>query len=208
MNPVVIRAILPVLAVLAAACSPSQSSKHDAKPVDTAPSAHIVVCHGHDCTYRDRLPVTRNDAQRFASIMAAGRGSAQAERAAIGKAIQHFELRTSAYLGHRDTPMSQFRNAGVKGEMDCIDEAMNSRALLRYLAGRGLLRHHTVGENASRGFMIDGQFPHAAATIREKNGTQWAVDSWEGAPGDAPIIIPLAKWRVSGDLGRELGAAF
>jgi hypothetical protein len=187
-------------------CTSTVSTNHSGE-IDNPPPSSIIVCHGYDCTYRDRLQVTPADASRYAQIMAAGRGNAAAERQAIAKAIVHFEERSAAMLGKRTTPMSQFKNSGVRGEMDCIDEATNSQSLMRYLEGRGLLKHHKVGANVSRGFMFDGQFPHAAASIQDRQGGQWAVDSWRGPVGSLPEIMPVSQWRTSGNLAEEMAAA-
>ena len=204
------RASLPLALLLssgiAVGCSSTVSSNHTPE-IDNPPPASIIICHGYDCAYRDRLPVTAADARSYVRIMAAGRSSAEAERKAIARAVIHFEKRSAAMLGRPTTPMSQFRNAGVLGEMDCIDEATNTHSLLRYLEGRRLLRHHKVSEKVSRGFMFDGQFPHAAASIQDPRGMQWAVDSWRGPVGEAPEIMPLSEWRTSGNLAEEMAVA-
>ncbi len=172
------------------------------------PSAsQIIVCSGHDCAYRTPVALSRADAARFASIMNAGRRSPEAERQAAGKAIQFFEERAAAQLGVRDEALSQFANTGRKGKMDCIDEATNSQSVLRYLHARGLLRHHTVESNMSRGFVLDGQFPHVAAVVKAKNGSKWAVDSWLEPTGGPVTILPLERWLRDGNLATELGGA-
>jgi hypothetical protein len=53
----------------------------------------IVICHGFGCTFRTEIGLTRGDHARMAAIMAAGSASAQAERAAIGRAEAWFEQR-------------------------------------------------------------------------------------------------------------------
>lgn len=194
-----------VLAIPLTACE-TVSSQYTGEITKTDPS-RIVVCHGYDCYYKTKMPVSRAEANRYASIMAPGRASPEAERRAISAAVQYFEERTAAFLGHRDTPMSQFSNNRKKGEMDCIDEGTNSQSLLRYLEVRGLLRHHKVGPTVSRGFVLDGQFPHVAATLIEKGGRKWAVDSWPIAVGTPPTVMPLDRWMVDGNLAEEFGAS-
>ncbi len=201
------RRALMVLALAVASGCTSVSSNYEGEIADT-PSGRIIVCSGHDCAYRTPVPVTSADARRFASIMNAGRGSAQAERQAIGKAIQYFEERAAGTLGVRDRALSQFANTGIKGHMDCIDEATNSQSVMRYLDARGLLRHHEVESNRSRGFVLDGQFPHVAAVVRAKDGTRWAIDSWLGPTGAPVAISPLEQWVRDGNLASELGGAF
>jgi hypothetical protein len=196
--------ILLLLLPLGACQGVSSNYTGEITEVDTA---RIIVCHGFDCYYKTKLPVSKADADRYAAIMARGAASPEAERSAVAAAVQHFEERSAAFLGHRDTPMSQFANARVKGEMDCIDEGTNSQSLLRYLEARGLLRHHKAGPTVSRGFVLDGQFPHVGAILQEKGGAKWVVDSWPVPVGTAPTIMPLERWVVDGNLGEEFGAA-
>jgi hypothetical protein len=193
-----------LLAPLAGCASVSSNYTGEITETDTS---RIFVCHGYDCNYKTKMVMTQADANRYAGIMARGRGSPGAERRAVAAAIQYFEEKSAALIGHRDTPKSQFTNGRVKGEMDCIDEGTNSQSLLRYLVARGLLRHHTAGPTVSRGFILDGQFPHVGATLLEKGGTKWVVDSWPVPVGAPPEIMLLEQWMVGGDLGEEFGAA-
>lgn len=88
--------------------------------------------------------------------------------------------------------------------MDCVDESTNTDALLRYLQGNGLLRYHSVESRTSRGFLLDGRYPHWTAVIRAPDGIKWVVDSWYAPMGGAPDIIPLSAWKTRGVL--ESGA--
>ena len=160
----------------------------------------IDVCHGYSCKYRSKLTLGAADTRRFASILAAGQKSPQAERAAIARAVSYFESRTRAVTGVRDEPQSKFGASGVRGQMDCVDESTNTRALLLYLEKRRLLRHHTVARNASRGFFLDGRYLHNTAVIRDARGVKWAVDSWYAPMGGAPDILPLSQWMPRGFL--------
>ncbi len=205
MKPLIPAVILPLIAVGLAGCN-THSSQYDDVAANTSTQS-ITVCSGYDCYWRIKVPVTRQDANRYAAIMSAGRASPEAERKAVAKAVVYYEKRNAAHLGHTDTPMSQFRNAGKKGEMDCIDEGTNTQSLLRYLDRRGLLKHHSAGPTITRGFILDGQFPHVTAVLIQKNGTRWSVDSWPTEVGEDPEIMTVDKWVNSGDLGQELAAA-
>lgn len=88
--------------------------------------------------------------------------------------------------------------------MDCVDESTNTDALLRYLQGRGLLTHHKVEPRTSRGFLLDGRYPHWTAVIGAPDGVKWVVDSWYAPMGGAPDIFPLSEWKQRGVL--ESGA--
>jgi hypothetical protein len=85
---------------------------------------------------------------------------------------------------------------GKPDQMDCIDEATNTTSLLVLLAAHGYLRHHQVEEPASRGFFLDGRYPHATAVLSVNgSGEKWAIDSWPRANAEAPVVLPLAEWR-------------
>jgi hypothetical protein len=160
----------------------------------------VEICHGYSCKYKSRLVLGPTDQRRFASILVAGRKSANAERAAIATAVRYFERRTYNVTGILDEPRSKVGASGVRGQMDCIDESRNTRSLLLYLEDRQLLRHHTVGRNASRGLLIDGRYFHSTAVIRDADGVKWAVDSWYAPMGGVPDILPLSEWMPRGFL--------
>jgi hypothetical protein len=162
----------------------------------------IQVCHGYGCKFRSRLVLTASDGARFRSIMSAGAGSPKAERAAISRAVRAYEERTFAATGFRDRPKTQIGKP-ERGQMDCIDESTNTRALLLYLAERGLLRHHKVERNVSRGFFVDKRYPHFTAVISDPAGAKWVVDSWYKPMGGAPDIMPLEKWKLRGQFDSE-----
>lgn len=169
-----------------------------------ADSNRIQICHGYGCAFRSTLVLGPGDAQRFAALLAAGKASPKAERAAISRAVSYFESRAQQVTGVRDQPKSEFGASKVKGQMDCVDESTNTDGLLRYLQGRGLFRYHKVEARTSRGFLLDGRYPHWTAVIRAPDGVKWVVDSWYAPMGGAPDIFPLSEWKQRGVL--ESGA--
>lgn len=186
-------------AAVSAGCTSVSSNYTGA--ITRADAGRIYACSGFNCTYKTRIAVGPQAAERFAAIMAPGRAGPQAERRAIAAAVRHFEEMTVATVGVRDAPKSVLGQSGQKGQMDCIDESTNTRSLLRYLAARGLLRHHEVEANVSRGFFVDGRYPHATAVIRDPSGRRWAVDSWYEPAGGSPDIMPLDEWQARGVMG-------
>lgn len=194
-------AVLVLALPLAAGCV-STSSNYSAVKKETTVS-RLSVCHGFDCRNRTTLALTSADGKRFASIMAGGKGSATAERQAIGSAVAYFETRAGQAIGVRDTAKSTIAQSGRMGQMDCIDESTNTRTLLLYLQGRGLIRHHRVESNVSRGMFVDGRYPHSTAVLTEQGGTKWAVDSWYEPMGGKPDIMPLTQWKSRGVMGER-----
>ena len=197
---------LPRLAGLAAlsliAGCTSQTSRYDAEMAKAA-NASIIVCHGFDCRRKTRLTLSDENSDRLAAIMATGSGSAAAEREAIRRATAYYEQLSTAVIGVADLPKSDITQSGVIGQMDCIDESTNTRALLLHLAGRGLLHHHSVEMNRSRGLFVDGRHPHSTAVVRDKSGKRWAIDSWYEPAGGLPDVMPLDQWVSRGVLGQR-----
>ncbi len=192
--------LMILLPLLAGGCATTQvGGLAESRPVQ----AMFTVCHGYGCEFRTQIPIGQKVSDRFSAIMAAGAASPEAERAAISKAVQYFEDLAVQRHGVRDVPKSQAQSAGKKGQMDCIDESSNTRHLLLYLQSRGLLKHHKVQSNVSRGFLLDGRYPHWTAVVSDPSGKKWVVDSWFEPGGGAPDIVPLDYWRTRGVMGER-----
>ena len=201
MRPKTSLLLVLLLSGAAASCTSVSSNYSDVRKETSV--SKLSVCHGFDCRNRTSLSLSRGDADRFASIMAAGAASAEAERKAVGSAVAYFEDRAGQAIGIRDTAKSTIAQSGRMGQMDCIDESTNTRTLLLYLQGRGLIRHHKVERNVSRGFFADGRYPHSTAVLSDKGGRRWAIDSWYEPMGGRPDIMPLADWKKRGVMGQR-----
>jgi hypothetical protein len=160
----------------------------------------IVICHGFGCTFRTEIGLTPGDHARMAAIMAAGSASAQAERAAIGRAEAWFEQRIAPLTGTakrvaRAGPL--VGGAGDPTQFDCIDTTNNTNSLLLILDQLKLLRHHTIAAPASRFLFTEG--PHNTAVIKDRNTNElWTVDPWTHKGSEVPDIWPLSKWKAGG----------
>ncbi|WP_417670445.1 hypothetical protein [Roseibium sp.] len=162
-----------------------------------APKANrIYVCHGFGCAYKTPVDFSASDLKRLQRILGKGSSSPAAERRAIAKAVAWQEKRVSAPVGSaKDVGGFDMHNAGVRGQMDCIDESTNTNSLLLVAQKNGYLKHHSASSPVARGFFLDGRYPHATATVREKRtGTVYAVDSWPLANGHPPRISELSVW--------------
>ena len=161
-------------------------------------SASIHVCHGFGCKYRAELDLTAADRAALARMLAAGKASAAAERKAIGNAGAWFDRRVGPVAGTTGHVARANREYMFdKGQMDCIDSSRNTTSLLLVLDELKLLHHHEVAEPVARGYLIDGRPPHVTAVLVEKaTGTEWAVDSWTRAYGQAPEIMRLSLWKT------------
>lgn len=169
----------------------------------SASDGRLYICSGYGCTYRTRVDVSAEMQRNLASIMAGGRASAEAERQAIARAVKYFEAQATRVIGVADKPKAAMGRGGILGQMDCIDESTNTHALLKLISSMGMMRHHRVERNASRGFFVDMRYPHATAVIRSMDGRSWAVDSWYEPAGSLPDIMPLEEWRKRGVRGER-----
>jgi hypothetical protein len=164
-----------------------------------APEGNRVnVCHGYTCRIVTPVALSAADIEAIAGDLRSGTLDAATERAAVSRAVQAFERIVGPRIGTaHDLPGMQF-GQGSPDQMDCIDEATNTTGLLVFLAERGYLKHHQVRDPASRGFFLDGRYPHATAVLAVKGSRdKWAVDSWPRANGEPPVIQPLPEWRRS-----------
>lgn len=188
------------LSALLAGCQTQSTSSLDdwsSRMSYRAPSnSQIFICHAFGCKLKHRFKPGEKDLAKLKAILALGQASPEAERKAIGKAVQWFERRVGPVVGSdKDIGGLDMRNAGVAGQMDCIDEASNTTSYLTYAEKNGLLKYHTVLAPVARGFFLDGRYPHATAVVKEKDsGRRHAVDSWRYDNGVLPIIKPLEAW--------------
>lgn len=166
--------------------------------VSAPTTSSVAICHGFGCKYRDELGLTPQDWKTLASMLAAGKANAAAERKAIGVAGAWFDRRMGPVAGTTGHVARANREYMFdKRQMDCIDSSRNTTSLLLVLEQLRLLRHHEVAEPVARGYLIDGRPPHVTAVLIEKaTGTKWSVDSWTRSYGQAPEIMQLAQWMT------------
>src|SRR5947209_2228736 len=160
--------------------------------------SRVVICHGFGCAYRTEIALAGGDHAQMAAIMVSGAASAQAERAAIGRAEAWFERRIAPITGTaqrvaRAGPL--IGGALNRGQFDCIDTTNNTNSLLLVLDQLKLLRHHTIAAPVSRFLFTEG--PHNTAVIQDRKTNElWTVDPWTHKGSEVPDIWPLAKWKA------------
>ncbi len=158
----------------------------------------VTICHGFGCRFRNEIGLSGADRAHLARIMAAGRGSAAAERRAIGTAGAWFDRRVGPAAGTKGHVARANRYYMFdKRQLDCVDSSRNTTSLLLILVQLNLLRYHDVVEPVARGHIFDLRPPHVTAVLRERaTGEEWSVDSWTRAYGQAPEIMPLDRWKT------------
>jgi hypothetical protein len=160
----------------------------------------VVVCHGFNCKYRTLVGLGAGDIGKLREILARGRGSARSEINAIADAVAWFERRIGQQTGtSRRTPRAGPAQAGLRSEADCIDESVNTTALLVLLSDLKLLKFHDVVAPESRGYLLDFRYPHATAVVANRmSGARWAIDPWPKRNGQRPDTLPIAVWLKGG----------
>lgn len=196
--PLLFSSSLSMLCLLSqAAASPAAQNWFQSQGYVGPEGTRIIACHGYGCSRRHAISIHESWLGRASAILKAGRASPEAERKALSQVVGTYTAYLTALIGGRpDIPGSPAQMSGVHGQMDCLDETANTTSLLLVLQEQGLLTHHRVAPPESRGFFLDGRYPHFSAIIAEKrSGEEWAVDPWRRAPGQKPDILPLVRWR-------------
>ena len=129
-------------------------------------------------------------------IMAAGRASAAAERAAVQKVVVWFDRRMGPILGTtRRVAKADFRYFDDKHNYDCWDTTRNTTSLLLVLREWGLLKHHAIGDPHYRGNTLVLQTPHNTAVLVERaTKVEWVVDLWPRGYLQPPDVMTVQKW--------------
>lgn len=161
------------------------------------PATTLKVCSGYGCALSERFQPTEAETAEISAIMTSGSSSPQSEREAIKRAIGLFERIARRHLRYQpDVEKAYQKNIGKRGQMDCVDESLNTTGYLKFLEARNLLQHHRVRLHyAERGVLVDGRYPHKSAVIIDKSNTAWSVDSWYHPDGVEPQIMQLSEWR-------------
>jgi hypothetical protein len=161
------------------------------------PSAQrMTVCYGFVCRRREMLDFTAGDRTTLTLILAAGRASAAAERAAVQKAVIWFDRRMAPVLGtDRRVAKADIRAFDDKHNYDCWDTTRNTTSLLLVLQQWGLLKYHVVGDPHYRGNPLVLQTPHNTAVLVERaTRIEWVVDLWPRGYSQPPDVMTVEKW--------------
>jgi hypothetical protein len=153
----------------------------------------FTVCHDNGCASLAYLGLTETQWHEITRLFEPLPLDAVSERAVLRSAIALMEKFVGAATGTWNDKGGTFNGGG--GQMDCIDESINTSLYLTMFRKYGLMRHHYVEDRATRGWFLFG-WPHTSAVVSERgNGRLWAVDSWFLDNGEPPFILPLDTWK-------------
>lgn len=198
--PVTIAVVLGLLTAAepahAAQLSPQQAELYSSVSINPPSAAGMTVCYGFVCRRRAALDFTATDRKALTQILAAGRASPAAERAAVQKAVVWLDRRMGPAIGTTTrVARADIRSGADARNYDCWDSTRNVTSLLLVMQDWGLLKHHSVGDPRYRGNILALQLPHNTAVLVERvSHIEWSVDMWTTRYAQPPDVMLVEKW--------------
>jgi len=167
--------------------------------VEPKPSVQkLRVCHGYGCRWMTNVRIEPSAQAEIAGIFKPSPKNAVEERARLGRAVALFEIKVGAAIGTSNDRYAATTFNNDPGQLDCIDETVNTTTYLRLLESLGLMRFHGIGVAAQRGsisgFAFNDFVTNTAVIVEKATGAQYAIDSYFYGNGREPKIMPLAAW--------------
>jgi len=180
----------------AAELSAQQAALYTTVSIFPPSAASMTVCYSFGCRRREILDFSAADRSALIRIMAAGKASATAERAAVQKAVIWFDRRVGPVIGtDKRVAKADFRALDDKHNYDCWDTTRNTTSLLLVMQDWGLFKYHVVGDPHYRGNVLVLQTPHNTAVLVERaTKVEWVVDMWPRGYAEAPDVMTVEKW--------------
>lgn len=155
---------------------------------------NFSICYGHTCRYITETGLSEKEWAAIKEIFRFEASNPEQERNKIRDAIALLESIIGEKTNTSNDKGKNFPGMGLKGQLDCVDESINTSVYLTILQNSNLMKWHQVSHRRSRG-ILSLQVPHFTAVIREKDyDLQFAVDSWFLDNGHPPYIVPLDIW--------------
>jgi hypothetical protein len=189
-------AMIGSTAATAAGLSAAISYLYESVSISPPNARAMTVCYGFVCRRREILEFSDVDRKAITQIMAAGRASAAAERAAVQKVVVWFDRRMGPILGtDKRVAKADFRYFDDKHNYDCWDTTRNTTSLLLVLQEWGLLKHHAIGDPRYRGNTLVLQTPHNTAVLVDRvTKVEWVVDLWPRGYLQPPDVMTVQQW--------------
>ncbi|MBK1648317.1 hypothetical protein CKO36_06815 [Rhabdochromatium marinum] len=159
-------------------------------------SVTLRICFNWSCARRELISFTAADLAQLRAHMAICPATSlhnRLQQVRIG--IWQMELlaqKQQPFLAN-DRAINDFET-GIKGRMDCVDNASNTTTYLHILQDLGALNGWILSSPKVRNrFDVNGV--HWTAVIIDKeSGHRWSLDSWYRPNGHLPMVMPLQAW--------------
>ena len=153
----------------------------------------IPICHGFGCNIESTISLSTAEWRSVADWLKANAPNPSTERDHIRQAIGWMEVLVGRHgPGRKDRALDLKHVAYRTGQMDCIDESINTTTYLKLFAKHNLLRWHRVVERIQRRALFDA---HWASQIEEiQTGDRYVIDSWFQDNGLLPNVQKTEDW--------------
>lgn len=155
----------------------------------------IPVCMNFNCRVEQTIAISPEEWNSIANWMRPPAADAETERSNIKSAIGWMEVIVGRYTPtHRDVGGDLGNpDAQYPGQLDCIDESLNTTTYLKLFEQNNLLKHHKVIDRAYRRAIFDQHWAGQIETI--EGGERWVVDSWFQHNGYLPYLQASEDWE-------------
>lgn len=155
----------------------------------------IPVCMNFSCKHTQYVTLEPEEWDSIANWLRPAAETPEDERQRIVNAIGWFESVVGQHTPtHRDLGGDLGNpEANFPGQLDCIDESLNTTTYLMLLEKNGLLKHHRVVERAYRRAIFDQHWAGQIETLA--GGERWVIDSWFQNNGYLPYLQRETEWQ-------------
>ena len=163
-------------------------------PATANPShRNISICHGFSCKIESQISLSKSEWRSVAGWFQPSTADAATERKQIRQAIGWMEVLVGRHgPGREDRGLDLQNIERAIGQMDCIDESVNTTTYLKLFENHGLLRWHRTIERIQRRGIVDA---HWAGQIEEiVTGDRYVIDSWFHDNGMLPNVQLTEDW--------------
>ncbi len=186
--------------LLLAACGTSEPADHERflqeRGAEIAGNRTFTTCYGHGCAQKTVVRLGEPEWRQVRMLFSAPVAGASEERNRLARAVALLERLVGERVGTSGDLGGTFGGVAKSGQLDCVDETINTTVYLSLLERDGLLRWHRPRAPADRSvFTGVCCWPHKTAAVTEiSSGTSYAVDSWFHDNGLPAEVIPLSDW--------------
>ena len=154
---------------------------------------NIPICHGFGCNIESMVSLSISEWRSVSGWFKANASDPSTERDQIRQAIGWMEVLVGRHgPGREDRGLDLKHVAYRTGQMDCIDESINTTTYLKLFEQQSLLRWHRVVERIQRRALFDA---HWASQIEEiQTGDRYVIDSWFQNNGLLPNVQKTEDW--------------
>ena len=156
---------------------------------------NIPVCMNFSCREKQTIAISEEEWNSIANWLRPAASNAEMERTNIKNAIGWMEVIVGRHTPtHRDVGGDLGNpDAQYPGQLDCIDESLNTTTYLKLFEQNNLLSYHKVIDRAYRRAIFDQHWAGQIEVI--DSGERWVVDSWFQHNGYLPYLQTSEKWE-------------